>query len=637
MRFGTVVGIGVLLGGLLNVSPQAALAETRRQEETWKPRVEARLVDGDGELLVNERLVVRFRERRSGLSPYQRAVLTADRLRAAINLGLSASDVRISDSDPDNVVVKARGWVVATATAEPDFTGVRRAKTRRARIRTARAQAEEQARRWASNLRNALSVPGLTVEDSGEVIPLGEARRVRLTGAARGPITVTVAPEGDKTIGVVANSETGVVTLTGLEPGRRVLTFWREGAKAAVYVAVRPYAAQFSTAMPITVTGSTVPASMVQKHALARAWRAIDALPGAKIQLLDDTPTAHSLTRGGATTVSVPFRVTGPEMLTVTRRVQVPVVNRELPAAKTSTLFYSNNPERIVKPGALFAGRLTAGANIATRLLYHHQSAMATPFRFTAELVNDGDTPAKVHLSGNDAGPVRDTVWVGFRAAADFVKAYQTGVGAVVEVPPHSRMALSTARIPAGLTISGLWELRLLSGPAPLVRVTAEAVDAPGLLKDTFTPVALATPEPVQTAPNLSDHVYPDPEKQVAAKYEVGGRWQFLALGKTPLTAVQSPDRQLYGNYGVFYDFDVTLENPTDRESKARVVFEPSAGMAGGIFLIGDRKVEIPQTNLPQETTLASYMLAPGEKRQVRIRTLPLSGSNYPATIILCP
>jgi hypothetical protein len=210
-----------------------------------------------------------------------------------------------------------------------------------------------------------------------------------------------------------------------------------------------------------------------------------------------------------------------------------------------------------------------------------------------------------------------------------------------MEVPAHSRLALSSTRIPAGLTISGLWELRVISGPAPLVRVSAAAPTDTNALQETLMPVALTEPNPASTAPPaavaLSDHVYPDPAKTVEATYEVGGQWQFLALGKTPLIATSSPERQLFGNYGVFYDFDVTLENPTLLAAKARVVFEPSAGLAGGVFLIGDRTIEIPQTNLPQETTLASYALAPGEKRRVRIRTLPLSGSNYPATIILRP
>jgi hypothetical protein len=125
------------------------------------------------------------------------------------------------------------------------------------------------------------------------------------------------------------------------------------------------------------------------------------------------------------------------------------------------------------------------------------------------------------------------------------------------------------------------------------------------------------------------------------ARFAVGGKWAFVSIGREPLTAINGADVKLHGNYGVFYEIAATLENPTDQTQKARVVFEPSAGMAGGVFVMRDKEgeqvVTIPQTDLPTETTLGSYLLAPGEKKDVTIRTMPLSGSNYPATIILRP
>lgn len=639
---GTTAVVGGLLVERAGAAPIRANARQTGEPETWKPRVEAR---GD-ELYVNGRLVLRFRESRYGLTPSSRIDITADRLRSAVNLGLTSADVRVDSGDPDNPTVRARGWVITTAPAEPNLEGVRRTRTRRARIRAARAEAHAQAARWANNLRRALAVPGLTVADSGQVVPLGETRRVRLAGAARGAITVTVAPEGDKTVGVAVDQESGAVTISGLEPGRRVLTFWREGAKASVYVAVRPYAANFHAPAPVTVTGGTAPADLIRRHALASAQLSVTPLPGAKLRLLNETPAARSLSRGRTTVVEVPFRVTGPEMLPVTRTVQVPVVNKTLPNVPAANLFYSNHPERVKKPATLFTAQLTPGQKV-TRLLYHHQSAMTSAFRFVAELVNEGDSPARIHVSGSEAGPERDTVWVGFRAASDFVKAHQANVGVVVEVPARSRLALSSVRVPAGLTVSGLWQLRVLSGPAPLVRVAAEDPLSGAATIKPLMPVALKektggeSGNATAAVARFSEHVYPDPGRTVEGRYSVGGNWTFLPLGKVPLTGVNAPERQLFGNYGVFYDFVVLLENPTDRESKARVVFEPSAGMAGGIFLIGDttgaRTVEIPQSTPPQETTLASYALAPGEKRRVHIRTLPLSGSNYPANIILCP
>jgi hypothetical protein len=121
------------------------------------------------------------------------------------------------------------------------------------------------------------------------------------------------------------------------------------------------------------------------------------------------------------------------------------------------------------------------------------------------------------------------------------------------------------------------------------------------------------------------------------AEYTVGGKWTFVPVGRSPLQAVKDPETLLHGNYGVLYDIAVNIENPTTQVSTARVVFEPSAGMAGGVFLIGGKRVEIPRSDMPDETTLTTVTLAPGERKSVHIRTLPLSGSNYPATLIVRP
>ncbi|MGC4044371.1 MAG: hypothetical protein QM758_11285 [Armatimonas sp.] len=103
-----------------------------------------------------------------------------------------------------------------------------------------------------------------------------------------------------------------------------------------------------------------------------------------------------------------------------------------MPRPEADTLLFSNNPERIEKFQTLYVGRLKGPA----RLLYHHQSAMDTDTWFTAELINDGDEPCEVQVVGGDAGPVRDTIWVGYRVASEFFTAHNSDSGMVVVVPP---------------------------------------------------------------------------------------------------------------------------------------------------------------------------------------------------------
>lgn len=594
----------------------------------WTARVEARTVDPMavlkvGELVVNGQVVFRLRTDQGGLWPDQRVQIAAERLRAAIAAGLTPGDILVDTStDKANPRLKALGQVIATASAEE--------------AKGSGASPGGLAQTWAAALRKALAIPGIATDASGIVVPLNETRVIKVSGAARGPVSFLTATGESKIAGVSVDPVSGDVTLTGATPGKDVLTLSREGAVTTVYVAVQPYAGRFDTPRPVIVTGNGVPAELIARHAASAALAAARPNPGASAQITTGTLSAAPLSEGQGQTVAVPVQMSGADMIPVTRTLRVSVTGQTLPPVATGNLFYSNNPERVTGFGTLFVGRMPQ-ALAATRLLYHHQSAMPRAAWFTVELVNDKDAAAQVQVVGGDAGPVRDTVWVGFRAASNFVRDFGNDLGAVVEVPARSRVALSALRLAPGLTISGLMQLRLLGGPAPLVRVAADIPGHELSMPGTLQPVPAAwTDADAGQAFVLSEHVYPEPTRRVQARYAVGDRWAFIALGRVPIKAAETA-RKLEGNYGVFYDIEVALENPTDRPARIRILFEPAAGLAGGVFLIDGKTVEIPQTAPPAEPVLATYTLEPGAKQTVQIKTLPLSGSNYPATIVVRP
>ncbi|NLA39794.1 MAG: hypothetical protein GX882_10570, partial [Methanomicrobiales archaeon] len=93
--------------------------------------------------------------------------------------------------------------------------------------------------------------------------------------------------------------------------------------------------------------------------------------------------------------------------------------------------------------------------------------------------------------------------------------------------------------------------------------------------------------------------------------------------------------KKLYGNYGVTYDINLQIENPTAEKKNVKVLFEASAGLASGVFIIDGKFVMAKYAMPPNEVPLASYDLGPGETRKVRIITVPLAGSNYPATVVV--
>ena len=67
------------------------------------------------------------------------------------------------------------------------------------------------------------------------------------------------------------------------------------------------------------------------------------------------------------------------------------------------------------------------------------------------------------------------------------------------------------------------------------------------------------------------------------------------------------------------------------------LTLSPDAGDARGVFVIDGSFIEAPVTSPPLEADLATFRLQPGERRTVRVQTLPVGGSSYPARLILKP
>jgi hypothetical protein len=381
-----------------------------------------------------------------------------------------------------------------------------------------------------------------------------------------------------------------------------------------------PYAARVTGPVEATLTGRPAPATWVRESVLGRRAEGLALEPGAVVRW-GALAVGRDLPAGESRTVSLPARVTAPGCLPIETVVTVHVRNRALPAREASLLFYSNNPERVTACAPLFLGDLDPDA--PARLLYHHLNGTGRPFAFRVDLLNPGAAPAEVQVIEGSAGPSWDAVLVGHRAALRFGQSWPADIGRVITVPPGARRAIVAQRVADGLTVSGLLGLRVLSGARVRVRVAAEPEEAPR--EQALGAVAEETP---------SAHVYPSPRKELQARYRVGDRWTFIPVGQRPISGRQGAPR-LDGNYGVLYDIDLRLENPTDRERTVNVALSPDAGDARGIFWIGGQFVEAPALSPPMDAVLASFRLAPGESREVPIRTLPVAGSAYPARIVI--
>lgn len=118
--------------------------------------------------------------------------------------------------------------------------------------------------------------------------------------------------------------------------------------------------------------------------------------------------------------------------------------------------------------------------------------------------------------------------------------------------------------------------------------------------------------------------------------YEVGGRFGFARIGQEAISNLNS-ERSLAGNFGVIYDIQGTLSNPTPSPAEVELLFEASAGYGSGLFVINGDLVKIGLIQPKQEIVLATIKLPPGVSKELNLKTIPLSGANYPVTLIVRP
>ena len=582
------------------------------------PRVNVRAEkDGTAFILINGRSAVHVMTPNGSLSPIQRATIAAERLNALVQKGLDPQVIAYKKAGHSARIVIGDSLMMVATSAEA-----------RAHATTSPKLAES----WVGNLQKLLSLPPLTVSPSSLVVPFGETRSAEIECALSTPIQVESSNPSLVTLDF--QKKPGYVVITGLSIGDATVTFKCEEYSATMAVAVRKYAASAAKeTRRATVTGWNCPASLIVPAARSAACQAVYLEVGARITILVAQSPTENLTPGQRVKVPVQVGAAGPGYLPIRFSVPVEVQNRQLPPVPISQIMYSNNPERLAKYQSLFTGRLDSTTE-TTRLLYHHQNMTNRKVGFVIDVVNPSASPAALHVIEGIAEPMLDTVVVGYLAGLEFMQNHRSCLGRVYDIPPETRQVLVSQSLGHEYTASGIMELRLLSGEPLLVRVTAEPEDQRAAEDSYEMPVPARGIDPRQIA--LSDHVYPNPVQDYDVTYTIGKAWVFLRLGKDPLKHA-TQDMQLYGNYGVTYEIKARLENPLSAPVTAELVFEATAGPASGIFYVDGNMVRVKYLTPPSEFTLGRVTVPAGKTRVVSIRTIPLSGSAYPATLIIRP
>lgn len=601
------------------------------------PAIQVTDIPAGARLAVGGKLVAIFRAANGALTPARRAGVAAERLEVLLaQPGERAVTARPRESGWG---VYLNGQLIMIAT---EAEAAEREET-----------PEQVARRWAANLRAAVGANARLARSAA--LQSAPARQSGGTATARARPAPAARPPGtaessaaDGSIGVplgttrqVALPEPGATAVRvddprvataqlagnrlevrGEAPGRTVIRVTAGVRETAFTVWVKQAAGRIGEATA-AVTGSSVPAGLVRRAAIEAVMAAVQCEPGAAAQVSGAVEGARTLASGETAVVAVPVAITGGSYLPVRSVVRVRVPNLRLPERRASLLLYSNDPESVRQHQVLYQGVVESDG--PARLLYHHQNRTGRPFVFQVDLLNPNDEPADVQVIEGEAGPFVDPIQVGHRAAQRYLAAALQDLGIVVRVPARGSRTIVSARVPDNDTVSGLYGLRIVRGPALVARVTAAGA-----------PFVPQVSEGVLEEARAEPHTYRVTQKDERYEYRCGEHWTFIPLGRRAIKS-RGEERTLFGNYGVIYNFRVLVENPTTETRWVKVVLSPDAGWTRGVFVIEGNLVEVPQIAPPAEATLYTLRLGAQERKELSIQGIPVGGSNYPVSLVVRP
>ena len=533
------------------------------------------------------------------------AAEVARRLNALAEEGLKADEIALSKERRARTIV-ARGKTVvridqAIATAH-------------------KSDLDQLARAWTKNLQTAFSRPYLAMKPL--VVPVGETRAAPLRGNTAGRVQVRAeAPVAS----AVWDEKKRVVRVAGLQEGETRLVVSDEANVLSVPLRGMKYAARLGKLLPARVTGNPASAEVVARAVKAAVSASLMLQPGAWGTVMPLAAGLHPVYQGRSSAVPVYVSAAGDNYLPRRGQYQADVHGEQVELSPAALLMVSNWPERLREHGMWFEGKLAGGQ--PTRLLYHHVNAAGVASDLAIELWNLSGELAWVHVIAGVGGPSFDEAWAGHRAARSFLTNKAGGVGWMVPVPPRTAVPVLAQPVTKGATASGIMELRTM-GTGDL---SVQLYLGPRSLGRLPRPITV-----YRESPLLGQWHYPKARQEVKAQYVVGREWAFVTIGDQPAAGLMAGD-ELRGSYGVLYDINLELVNPTAEEARVAIVMEAAGGPARGALLVDGRITEAAMLRQEVEVPVSQYRLSPGEVRRVHIQTLPQAGSNYPVRLVARP
>lgn len=286
-------------------------------------------------------------------------------------------------------------------------------------------------------------------------------------------------------------------------------------------------------------------------------------------------------------------------------------------------LILSNTPESFLAPGLVYQGIMPS----SVRILYYHKNIYQSDLHYEITVKNTSPDPISVDLLKGLSGPNPDGLFVGHKATVSFLEKGMTNAYDRIHLLPGEVATLIRHPVKPDHVISGF--LKIKSDAHPHVYLRIRIIDQmlshmAGLDYEMGTQLYESNIVPSFLSSKLT--------------FSATSPIRELSLGQFPYVKDIVDGTPLKGNYGVAYEFFVTLTNPTTETRDIVLLFSPVGGMARATLIIDD---ELVQTGLVDHRTdhrpteIKRFRLTANETRRVTIYTMPQPGAYYPVNLIL--
>lgn len=291
------------------------------------------------------------------------------------------------------------------------------------------------------------------------------------------------------------------------------------------------------------------------------------------------------------------------------------------PSAALAAL--SDHPEKVDHTGGLFFGGLTELRPLQFQY-YHLGLLQGSEPRLSLIVTNPGSEEALLHLRTGVGKPSLDYFSTGHGNNLEWFRTGLQSRGEFFHLAPGAAAEVFTQELPYDHVVSGTLGLTLVSGPALQFALVARSSAAQRLPLNNL----------LKEGDVHSRGFYPAPYQSIERNFRWGDPELNIAVGAVRQQTF-SGVKELRGDYGVVYQAQVHLVNPTDRERTFQLSFNPRGGAATATFLVNDKVVEVAKTEAFEKRAFYTVKVPPQSQDSLELKTVPEGASSYPVRIVV--